>query len=500
MDKIIKHIALLLLAACSFAVRAQDSLGTHVDYTLTAETAVGTGENTAYQLVTNRHHALGTRSNTAYLRGAISVKHHFSDNLSIEGVADAIGAVHADHKVYLQQCYVNVKYGHFFAEVGARETEPVLRDFNLSSGAFVESGNAKPIPQLRIGTNGFWTVPGTKEWLEIYVDGGYGHYMDGDYLNDAYEAWHRTHDLGHVTTDVWYHHKQLYFRTNSAKPFFITAGGTHDVQFGGRYEGTDPGVANFKSNLSPHFKDFLNVLIPKGESSTGQWISGNHLGTMTVQVSWNIDRERMLSVYLDDIFEDGSGMRKGNGYDGLWGMEYHNRAEGVQYVRGVVAEYLQTTHQSGYVHLDCDDYSEPYASLMPYLVTGNDEYYNNYFYNGYAHYGMAQGNALLMSPRYNPDGFLGFTENSVKAWHFAIQGDIAKCKSGDYGYLVKGSYREGYGTHHVPMRHHSFDVMAQLGWHKGAWHSTLSYAFDRGNIYGDNSTIDLKISYHGKIL
>ena len=495
-----RHIALFLLVFCSFAVKAQDSLGTHIDYVLTTEAAIGTGDNTAYQLVTNRHHILGTRNNTAYMRGAVILKHNISDKLCIEGVADVAGSLHADHKVYLQQCYANVKYGDFFAEIGSREIEPVLRNFALSSGAFVESGNAKPIPQIRIGTNGFWTVPGTKKWLEIYVDGGYGHYLDADYLNDAYDAWHKTHELGHVTTDVWYHHKQLYFRSNPTKRVFVTAGGTHDVQFGGKYEGSDPGVANFQSDLTPKFKDFFNVLIPKSESSTGQWISGNHLGMMTVQVSWNIDKKHQLSAYLDDIFEDGSGMRKGNGYDGLWGLEYKNNAEGVQYVRGVVAEYLQTTHQSGYVHLDCEDFSEPYASLMPYLITGNDEYYNNYFYNGYAHYGMAQGNALLMSPRYNPDGYLGFTENAVKAYHLAVQGDIAKGRTGDFYYLLKGSYREGYGTHHVPMRHHSFDVMAQIGWQKGTWHSTLSYGLDKGNIYGDNSTIDLKISYHGKIL
>ena len=58
----------------------EDSLTTHITYDLTAETAVGTGDYTAYQLATNRHHTLGTKANTAYLRGAVNITHALSKN------------------------------------------------------------------------------------------------------------------------------------------------------------------------------------------------------------------------------------------------------------------------------------------------------------------------------------------------------------------------------------------------------------------------------------
>jgi hypothetical protein len=69
-------------------------------------------------------------------------------------------------------------------------------------------------------------------------------------------------------------------------------------------------------------------------------------------------------------------------------------------------------------------------------------------------------------------------------------------------YLVKGSYREGWGTYATPLadKHHSFDAMLQGEYHTGPWRVGAAYAFDKGNIYGDCSTFNFKISYHGKIL
>ena len=67
-----KYILPVAFLVCSGAITAQDSLKTHINYDMTAEVFVGTGDYNAYQLVTNRHHTVSTRSNTAYLRGAIN--------------------------------------------------------------------------------------------------------------------------------------------------------------------------------------------------------------------------------------------------------------------------------------------------------------------------------------------------------------------------------------------------------------------------------------------
>lgn len=494
-----KLISIMLVMLFCCRIHAQDSLGTSISYTVGAETAVGSGEYNAYQMVTNRYSTLGVRSNTANVRAAVELEHRFTDRYVLTAKVDGIASVHADHKAYLQQCYVNMKLNHFYVEAGMREVEPLLRDRRLTSGDFVESGNAKPLPQVRLGTNGFWTVPFTKQWLEIYLDGSYGRYLDGAYNEDV-----AMKNGYNYCTGRWHHQKQFYFRSNSSKRVYFMAGIHHVAQFGGLFHTYDGSTPPFQADLTPGIKDFFKILIPKGSDATGEWISGNHLGTYTFQLSWNIDRSKQLHAYLDNIFEDGSGMRKGNGYDGVWGLEYRNRAEGVQYLRGAVFEYVQTTHQSGYIHWDHNDYPYPYNSIsgMQDLVTGNDNYYNNYFYVSYANYGVAQGNGLLMSPVYNKDGFGGFADNTIKAYHLGVEGDICKGRQGDFAYLVRGSYRTGWGTHGAPLaeKSHSFDALVQVDWAKGPLKASAAYAFDRGNIYGNNNTFNLSISYNGKIL
>ena len=494
--------AILLLALwCSSPVEAQDSLRTSITYQVTTEAALGTGDYTAFQLAANRHHVLSTRPNTAYLRGSVSVEQPLSAQFVLSGAVDVIGAVHADHKAYLQQCYANLSSKSFYLEVGSREDPQVIRDDLLSIGSFVKGTNAKPVPQVRFGTNGFWTVPYTKQWLQIDFSFGYGKFMDSSYREDCF--WKASDVNSFYTTGSYYHQKHLYFRSNPEKLFFAVVGIEHAVQFGGTNHWLEQGELVEKTKPTG-LKDFLDVILPLGDShyyennAEEDWVYGNHVGVMTYQLGWNIDRHHQLQAYLDNPFEDGSGIRKGNGWDGLWGVQYTNKTSGRQYVRGAVLEYFQSTNQSGPLHWDPGDYPEPVRSQITDMVTGNDDYYNHFFFGGYSHYGMTFGVPLITSPIYNKDGYTCYRDNRIKAWHAGINGELTDRLS----YLVKGSYREGWGTYNdpLPVRHHSFDALIQAMYAQGPWHVSAAYAFDKGNIYGDCSTFDLKISYHGKIL
>ncbi|MBP5776887.1 MAG: hypothetical protein J6W56_04985 [Prevotella sp.] len=494
---------ILLITAslfCSAFVKAQDTLATHVTYDLTTEAAVGTGDYTAFQLTANRHHVLATRPNTAYLRGAVNVEHAFNKNLSLAGAVDLIGAVHADHRVYLQQAYLNLSWKGFFLEAGSREQKQVVRDDLLSTGSFVKGTNAKPIPQVHFGTNDFWTVPYTKGWLQVNFDFGYGKFMDSGYREDQFND----HEVNRqYAKGIWYHQKHLYLRSNPEKPIFITVGIEHAVQFAGeKFQYKDGKLVGNKKSLD--LKSFWKVILPGGDSqyfendAMEDWVWGNHVGVMTAQIGWNINKDHQVQAYLDNPFEDGSGIRKGNGWDGLWGIQYSNKAAGRQYVRGAVFEYFQSTNQSGPLHWDSGDYPKPIRDQITDLVTGKDEYYNHSFYGSYAHFGMTPGNPLIPSPIYNKDGYLAYRDNRVKGWSLGVDGEITDHLS----YLVKGAYREGWGTYDRPLatRHHSFDALLQGIYHTGPWQFSAAYAFDKGNIFGDCSTFDFKISYHGKIL
>ena len=501
-ESILLMAVLLLGAATGYGQEKK----TNIDYDLSAETAVGTGRHTAYQLVTNRHHVLSTRPNTAYLRGAVTADHALGNDFMLSGAIDMVASVHADHKAYLQQCYGNISWRKFFLEVGSREQRQVLRNERLSIGHFAKGTNAKPIPQVHIGTSDFWTVPYTKGWLQIHFDGGYGKLMDNSYRKEAFRKAPNVNPG--YTTGAYYHQKHFYFRSNPEKVVFITAGIEHVALFGGTNyaytgawgEGQDMAAKSKPANL----KAFWKVILPVGDknyvenNAMEDWVYGNHLGSITYQIGWNITKQHQVQAYLDVPFEDGSGMRKGNGWDGLWGMEYTNKAPGRQWIRGAVVEYFQSTNQSGPLHYDGGDYPEPIRSQITAKVTGNDNYYNHMFYDSYTHHGMTPGIALITSPIYNKDGRTQFRDNRVKAWHVAVEGELTDRLS----YLVKGSYREGWGTYQQPLveKHHSFDAMVQGNYQWNNWMFSGAYAFDKGNIYGDCSTFNIKIGYHGKIL
>ena len=503
-----KHLILISIGMlCANLSQAQDTPETHISYDLSTEAAVGTGDFTAYQLVTNRHHVLAIRPNTGYTRGAVTIEHQMNKDWTLSGAVDVIGSVHADHKAYLQQCYANLSWKDFFLEAGARELKPVIRDEDLSIGSFAKGTNAKPFAQLHLGTNGYWTVPFTNGWLEVNFDGGYGRFLDSDYREESFYDGVKPNGVnvnGKYATGILYHQKHFFFRTNPNKRFFFVGGIEHVVQFGGtKYAYGKNGELVSKSKPT-NLRSYLDVILPLGDKNYFEneamedWIYGNHLGEMTVQLGWNINRDHLLQVYYDDIFEDGSGMRMSNGIDGTCGIQYNNRKGEPQLIRKAVVEYFQSTNQSGPLHYDRGDYPEPIRSELTDLVTGNDEYYNHTCYNSYTHFGMTPGIALITSPIYNKDGFTAFRDNRVKAWHMGVMGELTPRLS----YLVKSSYREGWGTYDIPLaeKHHSFDAMIQGIYTMGPWQFSGAYGFDKGNIYGDCSTFNIKINYHAKIL
>ena len=191
-----------------------------------------------------------------------------------------------------------------------------------------------------------------------------------------------------------------------------------------------------------------------------------------------------LSAYLENYYDDFSGMGKKNGFDGLWGIEYKSKNK--QAINGLVLEYYQTTNQSGPLHgLD--------ESIVK-KTGGADDYYNHDVYPGWVHWGMTMANPLIASPIYNKDGNMTFKYNRVKAVHIGWSGDILN----DLSYRAKLSFNRTWGTPFKPIPEilENFSTFAECTYYpeklKG-WNFTISGAFDTGNIYGDNLGMQLKI-------
>lgn len=531
MTKIIIFVLILLLPQLSKA-GGETTVRQTLTYALTTETAVGSGDYTAYYLTANRHGILSTDANTFYLRAAMNYNFR-RGRWSVDACLDAQVQTNAYSKYYIQQAYADLTYSWISLGFGAKEFSPVLRDIRLSSGSTIWSGNSRPIPSVYLYTPEFVTIPGTKGWLQFYAEGSFGKLLDDDYKRDRY-AIYRVGKSGQaesfLTTDVWFHQKKLHLRTNPDKPIVFYVGFDHASYFGG--ESYNSSFTGETQSFSPHLKDFFKAFFISGgdgNSPTGDQVFfyGSHLGDECFRLDYQwggTDRkQKRVGLCFENLFEDGSSIAKFNGWDGLWGIEYHDRRDDA-WVQGIVVEYVQTTNQSGPIHWDREDWADSFGKdFGEGRAPGADDYYNNYYYAGHCYYGLSLGTPMIKSPVYNADGYLRFTGNRIRAWHLGVEGSLLRSRlarlsrasrlSRDsrglkfsrkptLSYRVLTSYRRSWGTSFVPSStiRDAFCTMVELNTSLGPWSAKVAYAMDHGDLLGNNQSFNFSISYHGKIL
>ena len=218
--------------------------------------------------------------------------------------------------VWLQQLYGEVKYRGVFLSVGMKErTSPLLND-KLGSGDYVQSNNARPVPQIRAGFVDFQNIPFTNGWVQIQGEIAYGKYMQNGWLEDHFNFYNGKYNL-----NEYFNYKRCYFRTKPSQPFSVTVGMQMVTEFGGTAYEYEKGKLK---NVDPYdvtFKDVWKAFLPsEGGSNPGDaaYYYGNTLGSWDFVARYRLKDETELKAYFQWPFEDGSGIGKLNGCDGIW--------------------------------------------------------------------------------------------------------------------------------------------------------------------------------------
>ncbi len=461
----------LLLCLLPQILVAQSSFQSFAEF----GTTVHTGDHTPLWQASNQH-GLSSLDNNAYMRGGTFYTDTCKDWKFKAGLDLAVATGFTSTFV-VQQAYTDIRYRWMGLFIGSKEFDSELLNQQLSSGGLTWSGNARPIPQVKVGILDYVKLA---SWVQFKAEMSYGKWTDNNYQKDkvGLNYWY--------TKDILYHHKSFFFRFNNPVSHWqFDLGMRLDAQFGGyKSGGGDAG------NLGNSLKDFWRVLFPQGGSESGpegqRYYQGNSVGSEHFKLTYK-QNIYDISVYLENYYDDFSGMGKRNGLDGLWGLEYKSKNK--QIINGLVLEYYQTTNQSGPLHgLDNSIVSK---------TGGADDYYNNFWYPGWVHWGMTMANPLIASPIYNKDGDMAFKYNRVKAVHLGWSGDIVN----DLSYRAKISYNQTWGTPFKPIPDilENFSAFAEFNYYPhqfAGWNFILSGAFDTGNIYGDNWGLQLKIRKH----
>lgn len=393
-------------------------------------------------------------------------------------------------RAWVQQAYAEGKYRGVFATLGQKQHHSHMVNSLLSSGDMTMSGNARPQPGLRAGFINFQDIPLTHGWVQINGELGYYKMTDENWINNHDNKYNHF-----TTTNYWLHYKYLYLRTKPGQRIMATVGMQAACQFGGtcttRKDGNVEHVYHHQANAEAFFKAFIPG---SGASNTGdKYYEGNHVGSWDIALDINLNNGAVVRGYYQSPWEDGSGIGKLNGFDGLWGIEYKAAGNGI--INGAVIEYVDLTNQSGPIHWAPEDFEN---TPLTQEATGADDYYNNYAFNGYHALGMSMGSPFVQGPIYNTDGYTRFADNMMRGFHVGIMGSL----SNSVAYRALASHRTSWGTPFVPriepVKATSF--MLEATWtprHINGLNIKAQFAMDRGTLTGNNTGALVSVTYNG---
>ncbi len=386
----------------------------------------------------------------------------------------------------LHQLYGEVKYRGVYLLAGMKERHSGIVDDALSSGDLTRSNNARPIPGVAAGFVDFQDIPLTNGWVQIDGEIMYGRLFDGSLREKTFNYY-----TGVFTDKMCYTYKRCYFRTKPSQPLSVTVGMQTGAFFGGTTQKYRKGKFIETIERGFQIRDLWDMFFPTegGED----YYKGGSLGSWDFKARYAFANGSELTAYFEWPWEDGSGIGRMNGFDGVWGLQYNFAKSGP--VNKVVVEYLDFTNQSGPIHWSPDD--SPGTTITD-KATGADDYYNNAYYGPYTNYGMSIGTPFLISPLYNRNGYPQYLHTRARGFHAAVSGNVTP----QWEYTAKVSYQRAGGTGWTPARRISdTSALVSARWTPQGRLSGLSLtaeaAFDAGKLRGNNFGAMVGVSYKG---
>lgn len=494
-------LMVILLCTCVMAWGAEPF---SLEYEASLTTTASSGDFAPYYLNANRHGKLTQANNVLLDVGAyklIDYDSRFSYSFGAEvigGVSSPVSYKRYDFEdgwtvnkcrpapVFLQQLYATVKWRGVFLTAGMCEHESEIVNFRLSSGDLTASGNARPVPEVRIGFVDFQNIPLTNGWVQIQGEVSYGKFTDNKWMRTHFNYYNY-----HLAADSWINYKRCYFRTKPSQPFSVTVGMQASNIFGGYSNYYTNGKLTMKQEYSANLGDFIEAFMPLKNSEDFRY--GNSLGSWDFKARYRLTNDDELSFYFEKPWEDGSGIGFMNGWDGVWGLEYRSSETG--WLDGIVAEYIDFTNQSGPLHWAPGDHP---GTTISTPATGADDYYNNVYQKPYCNYGLSIGTPFLKAPLFNTDGYMRYVTNRLRGFHIAAEGHPTDALT----WRLAASCRKAWGNGYVmlPKPLSCFSMMLECSYRfdsipglslKGA------AAFDAGTLLGNNLGAEIAVVYTG---
>ena len=374
--------------------------------------------------------------------------------------------------LYFHEIYAQARVLIFDAIIGSKEEQTGVEDASLSSGGFLFSRNARPLPRVTVGMLNYQPIPFTKGYAEIR-----GALSQGWFRDDM------------AIADVLLHHKYAYFRFGGKLPVHLQYGFEHVAQWGGESQNAQIG------NQPTGIKNFIDIFLGRSGGSDATLSDqintlGNHIIGQSLRLDIQLS-DYEWGMYWQIINEEPPIRKIGdtmNTPDGLWGVSLRNK--NFPFVKGILYEYMNSTDQSG-----------PFHDRDGIVYGGNDSYFLGQYPAGWSYYSRTIGTPLITSPLYNKDGKIYTTNNRVQAHHFGIEGDVY-----GFNYRMLATFSKNYGNTSVYLSEsllkRNTSLMLEMNKKvERLWNTELgcTLGMDKGDLFGNNYGVQLSVRKTGDL-
>lgn len=446
---------LMLLCSSSLlhtAVHAQP-IAQKAQYTLEAGGFASTAGTNPFWVRSNQYGEVPLATSGVTVRGQVKKEYSSSKNkkISYGYGARAVLNAGATNEFLLTEAYGKLRYGAFEFYGGRRREIQGLVDTMLTSGSYIWSGNARPMPKIQLSIPTY--TPILKNGL-IALKGNFAHGWFGN---------------GDSITNGYLHQKSLYVRLG--KPdwrFKVHAGFNHQVQWGGglNYLRIDQGVkiTHYGTDLNAFYyvvsgrslySDDTLIVQNNATSAEGGNRVGNHLGTIDLGVEYEDEQNRWF-FYRQNIYEAGALFYLNNIADGLTGLSFtrKNSRQGIQHI---VLEYLHTSDQGG-------PYSSGRAGGVPQL-RGYEDYFNNGRYlDGWTYANQTIGTPFIMPLQYTT----GIPQKLANNPHYILNNRVnaltlsVKSRYKRVDLVTRLSFSNNMGNYDTPLSYTQTSIQQQI--------------------------------------
>lgn len=469
-------LSILLSLGLSCTVASGQKILKGTAYAVEAGTFLATDSSNPFWIRSNQYGEVPLTAQGFTLRGQAKKEYDtqarkkFSYGYGLRAVINA----GATNQLLLSEVYGKIRYGAFEFYAGRRRETQGLVDTVMSSGSYIWSGNALPMPKVQISILNY--MPILKNGL-IAIKGNFAH------------GWFGT---GDSIKNYFLHQKSLYVRIGKPNWRFKFHGGfNHQVQWGGsvlyprRYGSLQ--ITDFGSDLKTYgyvvigrslYADDTLVVQNGQASAEGGNRVGNHLGTIDIGLEYE-DQNNRWFFYRQSIYEAGALFYLNNIADGLTGLSF-SRKHASSGVLRVLVEYLHTSSQGG-AYLSN-------RSTIPQLRGAEDYFNNGRYIDGWVYKGQTIGTPFIMPLRYttglsqslakNPNLIVN---NRVNAFTLSVMSRVRKV-----GLMTRLSFSENFGNYDTPLSVSQTSVQQQVIFPYKNYVFTTTLAYDNAGVMKQN--------------